>query len=88
VVSAYTPAGTVNNNSAGLDFGTMLKFIEEIFDLGNISPGDYADFWSNGDLGEFFQFSSPPRSFQSIAAPLKADFFLNPNRPIDPPDND
>ncbi|MGC9989568.1 MAG: alkaline phosphatase family protein, partial [Terriglobales bacterium] len=64
VVSAYTPAGTVDNNTAGLDFGTILKFIEEVFNLSNINSGDlgsFADQWSNGDLSDFFQFSQPPK---------------------------
>jgi phospholipase C len=90
VVSAYTPAGTVSNNQ-GLDFGTILKFIEGIFNLGTIPDHDglsFADSWSNGDLSEFFQFSQPARSFQGITAPLPADIFRNPSRPIGPPDND
>jgi phospholipase C len=87
VVSAYTPAGTVSN-VMGLDFGAMLKFIEEIFNLGNIPPGDYADYYANDDLSEFFQFSKAPRSFQGIDAPLKKEVFLDPKRPITEPDND
>ena len=87
VVSAYTPAGTVSN-TMGLDFGAMLKFIEEIFNVGNIPPGDYADYYANDDLGEFFQFTKPPRSFQSVEAPLKKEVFLDPKRPLGPPDND
>jgi phospholipase C len=87
VVSAYTPAGTVSN-VMGLDFGAMLKFIEEIFNVGVIPPGDYADSYANDDLGEFFNFSSPPRAFQSISAPLKKEVFLDPKRPVGPPDND
>jgi hypothetical protein len=87
VVSAYTPAGTVSN-VMGLDFGAMLKFTEEIFDLGVIPPGDYADSYANDDLGEFFQFSKPPRAFESIAAPVKKEVFLDPKRPQGPPDND
>jgi phospholipase C len=87
VVSAYTPAGTVSN-VMGLDFGAMLKFTEEIFNLGVIPPGDYADSYANDDLGEFFQFSKPPRTFESIAAPVKKEVFLDPKRPQGPPDND
>jgi hypothetical protein len=87
VVSAYTPAATVSN-VMGLDFGAMLKFIEEIFNLGFIPPGDYADSYANDDLGEFFNFSSKPRTFQSIDAPLKKEVFLDPKRPVTPPDND
>ena len=87
VVSAYTPAGTVDN-TFGLDFGSLLKFIEHIFNLGNIPPGDYADSYSTGDLHEFFQFNRPPRPFESITAPLDAGFFLDPSSPIEAPDND
>jgi phospholipase C len=87
VVSAYTPAKTVSNVRS-LDFGAMLKFIEEIFNLGPIPPGDYADSYAYDDLGEFFQFSKPPRPFQSISAPVAPEVFLDPNRPQDPPDND
>ena len=87
VVSAYTPAGTVSN-VMGLDFGAMLKFTEEIFNLGNIPPGDFADYYANDDLGEFFQFTKPPRSFQSITAPLGKEVFLDPKRPVIMPDDD
>jgi phospholipase C len=87
VVSAYTPAKTVSN-VMGLDFGAMLKFIEEIFNVGNIPPGNFADYYANDDLGEFFQFSAPPRTFQSITAPVGPEVFLDPNRPRIPPDND
>jgi phospholipase C len=87
VVSAYTPAGTVNN-TMGLDFGSILKCIEHIFNLGNIPPGDYADFYGNGDLGGFFQFDRPAHDFANIQAPLKEEVFLEQNRAIEPPDND
>jgi len=87
IVSAYTPAGTVSN-VMGLDFGSMLKFIEQIFNLGTIPPGTAADSYAVDDLGEFFQFSKPPRSFQSINAPLGKEVFLDPNRPRIPPDDD
>lgn len=87
VVSAYTPAGTVSN-VMGLDFGAILKFIEEIFNLGTIPPGDYADYYANDDLGEFFQFGKQPRTFQSIQAPLEKEVFLDPKRYHGSPDND
>lgn len=87
VVSAYTPSGTVSN-VMGLDFGAILKFVEEIFSLGTIPPGDYADYYANDDLGEFFQFNKPPRAFQSIQAPVGKEVFLDPARWHGPPDND
>lgn len=87
VVSAYTPTGTVSN-VMGLDFGSMLTFVEEIFNLGNIPPGDFADYYATDDLAEFFQFTKPPRSFQNISAPFRKEVFLDPKRPQIPPDND
>jgi phospholipase C len=87
VVSAYTPPGTVSN-VMGLDFGAMLKFIEQIFNVGNIPPGNLIDSFAADDLGEFFQFSAPPRKFQSINAPVGSEVFLDPKRPITDADND
>lgn len=90
VVSAYTPAGTVDN-TVGLDFGAMLKFVEEIFGLGTISDdpfNPYADYYAKDDLHSFFQFTLPPRPFESIEAPLKEDIFFDPSRPLGAPDND
>jgi len=94
VVSAYTSPGTVSN-AAGLDFGAILRFVEEIFGVGNIPPpaGGYqyyyfADYYATGDLGEFFNFGKAPHSFRRIEAPHKKEFFLDPRRPIEPPDDD
>jgi hypothetical protein len=72
----------------GLDFGAMLKFTEQIFNLGTISPGDYADYYAVDDLGEFFQFSKPARKFEKIQAPLGKEIFLDPNRLQGPPDDE
>jgi len=87
VVSAYTPAGTVSNVK-GLDFGAILKFTEEIFNLGTIPPGTGVDSFAYDDLGEFFQFNMPPRPFELINAPLSKEVFLDPRRPITAPDDD
>ena len=69
-----------------------MKFVEETFGgLGTISEdpsNPYADYYANDDLSEFFQFGHTPYPFQLINAPLNSDVFLNPARPIDPPDND
>jgi phospholipase C len=90
VVSAYTPAGTVSN--ANLDFGAILKFVEEVFgNLGTISEdpsNPYADAYAYDDLQDFFDFKNPAHAFHSIDAPVKEEVFLDPNRPVDPPDND
>jgi phospholipase C len=85
VVSAYTPRACVNNSRH--DFGSILKFIERVFKIKEGSLG-FADERANGDLYGFFDFTKPPRQFETIAAPLDASFFINDKRPPEPPDND
>ncbi len=85
VVSAYTPAGYVNNNRQ--DFGSILRFTERNF---GIPQGalNFADKRAANNLGQFFRLTLPPRPFEVIAAPLDAEFFVNDDRPMEPPDND
>src|SRR5438445_13306861 len=53
VISAYTPAGYVDNGRH--DFGSILRFIEATF---GVSEGmlDFADARASDDLMGFFQF--------------------------------
>jgi phospholipase C len=85
VVSAYTPQAYVNN--VRHDFGSILKLIQGVFNIKEGSLG-FADQRATGDLHEFFNFNMTPRRFQVINAPLNADFFINDDRPPEPPDND
>jgi phospholipase C len=64
VVSAYTPAGLVDNGTH--DFGSILRFVESTFGLGLIGPGTYADAYAD-NLSGFF--SGSRRQFQPIKAP-------------------
>ena len=66
------------------DFGSILKFIEETFNLPSLG---YADAPAD-DLADCFNFSQTPIPFKTIAAPLKADHFLNDKRPPTDPDDD
>ncbi len=76
VVSAYTPAGYVDNYNN--DFGSILRFIELNFGLGLIGPGTYADAYPTASptpdqptmLTEFFPLTKP-RAFVPI--PTTAD---------------
>jgi phospholipase C len=86
VVSAFTPRQYINNVEPH-DFGSILRFIQRVFDLGEGSLG-FADARATGDLKGFFRFNGGPRPFQTIMAPLDANFFLNDTRTPDPPDND
>jgi phospholipase C len=68
VVSAYTPAGFVDN--ADHDSGSLLRFAETNFarggkPLGPIGPGTYADAYADDSLQAFFTLDSP-RPFHPI----------------------
>jgi phospholipase C len=86
VVSAFRPSHYINNEEPH-DFGSILRFIQGVFDLGEGSLG-FADARATGDLGGFFKFDREPRLFHTIIASLDANFFLNDTRTPDPPDND
>jgi phospholipase C len=77
VVSAYTPAGFVDN--ADHDSGSLLKFVETNFagggkPLGPIGPGIYADAYAD-DLETFFTLSTP-REFKEIPVKFNFHFFM------------
>jgi phospholipase C len=76
VVSAYTPVQYVDNTR--MDFGTILRFIEKNY---GIAEGalNFADARSTTDLSEFFNLTQVPRVFQTIAAKVDADYFINLN---------
>jgi phospholipase C len=82
VISPYAKPAYVSHVQH--DFGSILKFIEETF---NVPSLGYADAPAD-DLADCFNFSQTPITFQTINAPLKADFFLNDKRPHTDPDND
>ena len=89
VVSAYTPAGYVDN--LNYDFGSILRFIETVFGpagspLGPIGPGDYADAYAN-DMHTFFTLKKP-RKFKKIQAKHDANYFLQRKTPDTDPDDD
>jgi len=80
VVSAYTPAGYVDNVQH--DFSSFLRFTETNFNLGLIGPGTFGDSYAD-DMSTFFTLSKP-RIFSVIPAPA-VDFML---QPLEDPDDD
>jgi len=93
---AYTPAGivvppyakAVYVSPVNHDFGSILKFIETVFNLPTVGPGGgYADSRAD-DLSDCFDFNQSPLPFTTIQAPLDAQHFLNDKSPPTPPDND
>lgn len=86
VISPYAKAAYISH--VNHDFGSILKFTEAAFGLGEIDQAvGYADSQSD-DLADCFDFSQAPLAFTSIPAPLDANYFLNDKSPPTPPDND
>jgi phospholipase C len=84
VVSPYAKAGYISHVQH--DFGSILKFTEEQFNLTTVAPG-YADTRSD-DLSDCFDFTQTPLTFQTIKAEKDASYFINDKRPPQPPDDD
>ena len=82
VVSPYSKPHYVSH--ATHDFGSILKFIENDFDLPSLG---FADSRAD-DLSDCFDFSKPPLRFHVIAAPLPAEHFLEDTTPPADPDDD
>jgi phospholipase C len=85
VISPYAKPAYISH--VNHDFGSILKFVETVFNLGEIDPSvGYADSRSD-DLSDCFDFSRS-HGFTFIQAPKDADFFLHDKRPPTAPDND
>jgi len=82
VVSPYAKAGYISHVTH--DFGSILKFIEEVFGLSTLG---YADARAD-DLSDCFNFNQTPLQFQTIEAPWSKEHFLNDRRPPADPDDD
>jgi phospholipase C len=85
VVSPFTPKGYVSQKTHS--FGSVIRFVETVFDLPVIPPGTFMDSRSD-NLTDFFNFVMKPRAFVAIDAPKTADFFINDTRPPTDPDDD
>jgi phospholipase C len=87
-VSAYTPAGYINNSKH--DFGTILRFIEHNFALGEGALG-FADSRGNQPLNElsgFYSLGKRPRKFAQTPTTKTALDFINDKTPPEDPDDD
>jgi len=90
VISPYAKSAYVSHQVN--DFGSILKFIEEVFRLPNVAPGAtpaYADALnSTSDLSDFFDFSQNPVIYKAVQARQNASYFIHDNRPLQDPDPD
>jgi phospholipase C len=83
VISPYAKAQYISKQQ--YDFGSILRFIEERFNLPSLN---YADAAAVNDFSDCFNFSQTPLPFQTIPAALKAEHFLNDKTPPTDPDDD
>ncbi len=82
VISAYSRKGYISH--VAHEFGSILKFTEEAFDLGSLGSTDVR----SDDFADCFQFAHKPRAFKKIPAPLGAGYFLHEPVGNEPPDDD
>jgi phospholipase C len=82
VVSPYAKQAFVSHVTH--DFGSILKFIEEVFKLPSLG---YADARSD-DLSDCFDLTQLPITFKTIPAAFTAKHFLSETEPPLPPDDD
>ncbi|MFZ0952976.1 MAG: alkaline phosphatase family protein [Candidatus Sulfotelmatobacter sp.] len=82
VISPYAKPAYISHVTH--DFGSILKFIETNFNLPSLG---YADTPAD-NLSDCFNFAQKPIAFQTIPAPLKANYFMNDKRPPTDPDDD
>ena len=82
VVSPYAKPAYVSH--VQYEFGSILKFIEETFNLGSLGTTDVRA----NDLSDCFNFGSHARAFKRIPAKYPASYFLHQPLSSEPPDND
>jgi phospholipase C len=82
VVSPYAKPKYVSHVTH--DFGSILKFIERVYNLPSLGYADaYAD-----DLSDCFQFEAAPSKFRNILTPRNSSYFLNRTELSGDPDRD
>ncbi len=86
VVSPYAKAAYISK--ATHDFGSILKYIEEDFQLSTVADG-YADSSTvTDDMSDCFDYTQTPLTFNPFKAQKKAAYFINDKRPRMGPDDD
>jgi phospholipase C len=84
-VSAYTPAAYIDNQN--YDFGSVLRFIENNFNLGEGVLG-FADSRASTDFSAFYNLNMSPRPFRTIPTMKTGIDFINDKTPPTDPDDD
>jgi phospholipase C len=88
IISPYARQDYVSHTQ--YEFGTILKFIEEVYGLPPLGLGSgygYTDAISNSFI-DSFDFAQTPRTFVPIPAKYPTSFFMNEKPSGIPPDNE
>jgi phospholipase C len=87
VISPYAKAGYVSHTQ--YEFGSILKFVEEVFNLPPIGPPSrgFTDTRAASML-DTFDFTQAPRAFSPISAPYSESTFVHERPSYVPPDNE
>jgi phospholipase C len=83
IVSPYAKKGWVSQ--VPYEHGSILRFIEDRFGLGQMAVSDTR---ATSPAKDCFDFSKPPRSFVPIATKYPSSYFLHEPEDFQPPDND
>jgi phospholipase C len=83
VVSAYAKKDYVSH--VHYEYGSILKFTENIFGLAQLSASDTR---ATSPAGACFNFNQPPRTFKAIPSALGRQYFMHQPPDLRPPDND
>jgi phospholipase C len=86
VISPYVQTGTGSQggyiSNTAYSFGSILRFIEDTFDLGRLGTSDTT--WPS--IADMFDYSQTPRAFVTIPSTYKRAFFMHQkpsNVPVD-----
>lgn len=83
VVSAYAKPGYVSH--VHYEYGSILKFTEDIFGLARLSASDTR---ATSPASDCFNFNKPPRTFKVIPSALGRQYFMHQPLDLRPPDNE
>jgi phospholipase C len=81
IVSPYVKAHVEHTQ---YEFGSILKYIEDNWDLGSLGTTDQRA----TSIGNVFNYSQKPRKFKVIPAALPLSFFLHQKPSGAPPDTE
>ncbi|MGB8909918.1 MAG: alkaline phosphatase family protein [Candidatus Cybelea sp.] len=81
-IGPYAKKGFVSHNQH--EFGSILKFTEQVFDLGTLGTTDLR----SDNLADCFDFLKKPRPFTAIPTTFGPEYFLSQPISYEDPDND